>query len=480
MEASTWQYCGYLRDDTSKKRGRDCAASQGDSVGTREDCTRRQLGQEGLGNRLERGDLPHLGSDTRAPARRSEMSSNGQRGQRGLAGDLCLEEHPVPKGCRRGEDGEAPPKVYEMEVGPRRTGRTVRPVVYRLEESEYRRLIQEAEEEPEEEWEETEDTVLEIQEDYAGDGKVTSPSLNRLNSFQGVLRRQMSCSDSESSVESRQVNKLSLNCPSERNKPTVPVRSDSIELMDYILQSKHEAATSLSYIPRDSKAAESLRPAQSFSPQPEGTPDLCQNGQAGEEGPARKHEPDKQVAKSPERMVSAVTNYPSVARDTGRLSRQSSSQLPESWEQLGGEADTGMLDSYIQKRTPPAPPVRTHSKESLALSMSKAVALTEALLEPCGDEAKPGKEQRAAGTEQLPGGRTAGGGGLEEPERKGRKSQEDENVLTVADAKKTFEKPKASEGAAAPPAPKKAPLVQLDPRQQGEKQKEMAKGFQSG
>ncbi|KAJ7420164.1 coronin-1C [Willisornis vidua] len=376
------------------------------------------------------------------------MSSNGQRWQRGPAGNLCLEEHPMPKGCRRGEEGEAPPKVYEMEVGPRGTGRTVRPVVYRLDESEYRRLIQEAEAESEEEWEETEDMVLEIQEDCAGDGKATSPSLNRLNSFQGVLRRQMSRSDSESSVESRQVNKLSLNCPSERNKPTVPVRSDSFELMDYILQSKQEAATSVSYIPRDSKAAESLRPARSFTPQPEGTPALCQNGRVGEEDLAGKHEPDKQVAKSLERMVPAVTNYPSAVRDTGKLSRQSSTQLPESWEQQAGEADTGMLDSYIQKRTPPAPPVRTHSKESLALSMSKAVALTEALLEPCGDEAKPGMEQ-------LPGGRTAGGGGSEEQERKGRKGQEDENVLKVADAKKTFEKPKASEGTVAAPAPRK-------------------------
>lgn len=439
MEASTWQYHGYLRDDTSKARGRDCPASRGESAGTCEDYPLLQLSQEGLGHSRERGDLPDLRSDTGGPAKRSEMSSSGQRGQRRLAGDLCLEEHPMSKGCRRGQEGEAPPKVYELEVVPRRvgTGRTVRPVVYRLEESEYRRLIQEAETEPEEEWEETEDTLPLIQEDYTGDGKVASPSLSRLNSLERVLRRQMSRSDSESSVESRQVTKLSPKSPSEGNKPTVPIRSDSFErnamLMDYILQSKQEAGTPVSYIPRDSsKAAESLRQARSFTPQPDRTPELCQNGQAGDEHPARKPEPDQQVVKSLERMVPAVTNYPSVARDTGKLSRQSSSQLPESREQLGGEADE--LDSYIPKRTPPAPPVRTHSKESLALSMSKAVALTEALLEPLGDEAKPGREQwAAAGTELLPGGRTAGGGGSEEPERKGRKSQEDENVLKVAD-----------------------------------------------
>ncbi|RMC05822.1 hypothetical protein DUI87_17365 [Hirundo rustica rustica] len=354
------------------------------------------------------------------------MSSSGQRGQRGPAGELYLEEHPASK-------GGAAPKVYELEVVPRRvgTGRTVRPVVYRLEESEYRRLIQEAETEPEEEWDETEDTLPLIQEGYAGDGKAASPSLSRLNSLERVLRRQMSRSDSESSLDSRQVTKLSPKGPSEGNKPTVPVRSDSFErnaiLMDYILQSKPEAGTPVSYIPRDSsKAAESPRQAWSFAPQPDGTLGLCQNGQAGEEDPARRAEPDQ----------------------------QSSSQLPESREQLGGEADE--LDSYIPKRTPPAPPVRTHSKECLALSMSKAVALTEALLEPLGDEAKAGREQRAAaGTELLPGGRTAGGGGPEEPERKGRQSQEDENVLKVADAKKTFEKPKASEGTAAAPAPKK-------------------------
>lgn len=464
MEASTWQYYGYLQDDTSKARGRDCAASRGGSAGTCEDYTLLQVGQEGLGHGLERGDLPEPGSDAQVPAKKAETRSSGQRGQWGLAGDLCLEDHPVSQGWGRGEEGEAPPKVYEMEVGHRRAGRgrTVKPVVYRLEESEYRRLIEEAEAEPEEEWEATEHKVPVIQEGYPGDGKAASPSLNRLNAFQGVLRRQLSRSDSESSAESRQVNRLTLNSPSERNKPSVPIRSDSFErnamLMDYILQSKQEATTSVSYIPRESgKAAESFRQAVSFTPQPDGVPDLCQNGQSGEEDPARKTEPDKQVAKSLERMVPAVANYASAARDTAKLSSQSSSQLLGSREQLGGEADAGMLDSYSPKKTPPAPPVRSHSKESLALSMSKTVAMTEALLEPRGEAAKPAKEQwAAAGTEQLTGGRTAGGGGSEEPERKGRKSQEDEKVLKVADAKKTFEKAKAAEGKAAPPPPSAA------------------------
>ncbi|XP_069727095.1 coronin-1C isoform X1 [Phaenicophaeus curvirostris] len=458
MEASTWQYCGYLQDETSKARGRDCAASRGTSAGTYEDCTLRQ---EGLGHRRERRDLPDPGSDTQAPAKKSEMRSSGQRGQRGLAGDLGLEDHPMWKGSRSREEGEAPPKVYEMEVGHGRagTGRTVKPVVYRLEESEYRRLIEEAEAEPEEEWEAAEYKVPAMQESCPGDGKAASPSLSRLNAFQGVLRRQLSRSDSESSAENRQVNKLTLNSPSEGNKPSVPIRSDSFErnamLMDYILQSKQEATTSVSYVPRESsKAAESFRQTASFVPQPDGAPDLCQNGQTGEEDPARKPEPDKQVVKSLERTVSAVANYASVARDTGKLSRQSSIQLLESMEWLGGEADAGILDSYNPKKTPPVPPVRSHSKESLALSMSKTVAMTEALLEPRGDAAKPAKEQwAAAGAEQLTGGRTAGGGGPEEPERKGRKSQEDEKVLKVADAKKTFEKPKPAEGKAATPPP---------------------------
>ncbi|KAM6297847.1 coronin-1C [Aegotheles albertisi] len=156
-------------------------------------------------------------------------------------------------------------------------------------------------------------------------------------------------------------------------------------------------------------------------------------------------------------MVSAVTNYAPVARDTEKLSRQSSIQLLECMELLGGEVDAGILDSYSPPKKPPAPPVRTHSKESLALSMSKTVAMTEALLEPRGDVVKPAKEPwAAAGVEQLTGGRAVGGGGLEEPERKGRKSQEDEKVLKVADAKKTFEKPKAAEGKAATPPPSAA------------------------
>lgn len=352
----------------------------------------------------------------------------------------------------RGEEGEAPPKVYEMQVGHRWPGssRTVKPVVYRLEESEYRRLLQEAEAEPDEEWE-AEYEVPVLQESYPGNGKVASPSLKRINALQGALRGQLSRSDSESSLENRQVSRAAPSCPAEGNKPSVPIRSDSFErnalLMDYILQSKQEAAAAVSHVPRDGgKAAEGFRQALGFAPPPGGTPDPCQNG---EEDAVRKPEVDWQVAKSLERMVSAAA----AARDAGKLSRQNSSQLLESREWLE-EIDLEMLDSYSMRKTPPAPPVRSHSKESLALSMSKTVALTEALLEPCSSLAKPDKEQRAAagecGAEQPAGGRAPGGGGPEEQERKGRKSQEeDEKVLKVADAKKTFEKAKAAEGKAA-------------------------------
>jgi len=423
MEASAWQCRGYLRDDTSKARG--------SSAGTREDSAPLQLGREGLGEGLERGDVPEPRSKAPAPAEK-------------------------PEGCGRRREGEAPPKVYEMEVGHGRagTGRTVRPVVYRLEESEYRRLLEEAEAEPEEEWEAMEYEAPAAREGYPGDGKAASASPTRLNALPGGLRRRMSRSDSESSAESRQVSRLTLNSPSEGNKPSVPVRSDSFErnalLMDYILQSKQEAAAAASYGPRESgKAAESFRQAVSFIPRPDGAPDLRQNGHAGEEDPARKPEPDKQVAKSLERTVSAVANYASAAGDAA--------MLLEGRERLGGEADAGMLGLYSPKKTPPAPPVRSHSKESLALSMSRTVAMTEALLEPRGEAAKLAKEPwAAAGAEQRAGGWTAGGEGSEEPEQKGTKSQEDEKVLKVADAKKTFEKPKAAEGKAATPSPSAA------------------------
>ncbi|NP_001264797.2 coronin-1C isoform 1 [Gallus gallus] len=102
-----------------------------------------------------------------------------------------------------------------------------------------------------------------------------------------------------------------------------------------------------------------------------------------------------------------------------------------------------MLESYSQKKSPPAPPVRSHSKESLALSMSKTVALSEALLEPCGPAARPG-------------GKEPTGGGLKEQGRKSEEEEEEEEekVLKVADAKKTFEKAKAEGKAAASSARK--------------------------
>lgn len=404
MEASTWQPCGCLRDDTRQERGRDRAASRAAPAGTREGCDL----QEGPGHR----DLPDPRSEAQA-----EMSRREQW-------ELCL-DNPVSGGRWRGEAGEAPPKVYELEVGHGHMGRTVRPVVYRLEESEYRRLVEEAEAEPEEEWEAMEHWGPVMQEGYPGDGNVASPSLSRLNASQVALRRERSRSDSESSAESRQVNQVALNCPSGGHKPSVPIRSDSFErnalLMDYILQSKQEATASLPYVPRESsKTAESVRQAMSFTLHPDGAPDVLQNG---EDDPAR-----KQVERSLEGMLPAAADCAPVAVDSARLSRQSSLQL---LQQFGGEADAAVPDAHSPRKTPPAPPVRSHSRDSLALSMSRALAMTEALLEPRGAAVvpEPAQEQGAAGSPEQPG---AGR----------RRQEEDENVLKVADAKKAFEKPK--------------------------------------
>ncbi|XP_065549201.1 uncharacterized protein LOC136021185 [Lathamus discolor] len=437
MEASTWQHCGCLRDDTRQERGRDRAASRAASAGTREGC----ILQEGPGHR----DLPGPRSEAQA-----EMSRREQW-------ELCL-DHPVSGGRWGGEEGEAPPKVYELEVGHRHMGRTVKPVVYRLEESEYRRLVEEAEAEAEEEWEAMEHWGPVMQEGYPGDGSVASPSLSRLHASQLALRRERSRSDSESSAESRQVNQVALNCPSGGHKPSVPIRSDSFErnalLMDYILQSKQEATASPPCVPRESsKAAESFRQAMSFALHPGGAPDLFQNGEAD---PAR-----QQVQRGPEGMLAAAAGCAPAAVGSPRPPRQSSAPLPE---QRAGEAAAAVPGARSPRKPPPAPPARSHSRDSLALSMSRALAMTEALLEPRG---------AALGPEPAQGQGAAGG--PEQPQAGRRRQEEDENVLKVADAKKAFEKPK--EKAPAPGVARKAPLVQLA---QGKKQNKMAKGFKTG
>ncbi|XP_052547265.1 coronin-1C isoform X1 [Tympanuchus pallidicinctus] len=363
MAASTWQSCGYLRDDTSQARGTDCATSRGGSAVARQECSPQPL-QQGLGATI-RAHCP-------------TMSSAGM-------------------------EGESPPKVYEMQVGQRRagSGRTVRPVVYRLEESEYRRLLKEAEEGPEEDWE-PENEGLGPQEGCPGNGVTASPRLHRIDVLRGA---PLIRSYSESSVELRVASKAP-DCSTEGGKPRVPARSDSFELMDYILQSRQEAGAPLSHSPRDG-----FMQVLGFAP--------CQNGEDG------------QLTKS------------RAARDAGKLTRQNSTQMPENKEWLGADVDMEMLESYSQKKSPPAPPARSHSKESLALSMSKTVALSEALLEPCSPAARPG-------------GKEPTGGG---PKEQGRKSEEEEEeeeekVLKVADAKKTFEKAKAEGKAAASSARK--------------------------
>ncbi|XP_032661296.1 coronin-1C isoform X1 [Chelonoidis abingdonii] len=390
-----------------------------------------------------------------------------------MAEESYSKKRTVTKAGGKGMEGEVSSEVFEMQFGQRCLGDEAESrkanTIYRLEKAEINISGQEGEinpfvhMEPEGRKEMTEYKLPLIrrnashQESYQGTEQAAAGSVNMINTFQGTLKKQISRSDSESSIESRQVNKLTLNSPSEENKPSVQSRSDSREqkamVMDCTLQSKEtRTVQSASYTLWESSNLDgNFRQTVNFSSLTESSADHCPSGQTGEKDPAGKLDKDKQVVKSLEIMVSAISNCALVAGDL----RENDSQVlhPESGEDdLRSEADSVVSDSNSQQNSSKAPSTRLQT--GLAVSFSETVTMSEVLQKP-HDRATSSKNQPEAtfpdSATKVIGERIPGGGpAQQEPKRE--ENQEDEKVLKVADVKKTFERQKSAEGkASAPP-----------------------------
>ncbi|XP_006112656.4 coronin-1C isoform X1 [Pelodiscus sinensis] len=474
MEASTWCHSGYFLDDKGKMRERDSPFSRRTSKVKCEDyvcLSKKQVDSEGLGLRTEGGKPKGTDYDVHVSTKKLQISRGICEGRiEGLmAEESYSEERTVTKAGRKGMEGEISSEVFEMQFGQRYLGgeaesRKAKAIVYRLEEAEINMSSQEGEMTPyvhmelEGKREITPHTVPLIQrnashqESYPETEPAATGSVNMINTFQGTLKKQISRSDSESSTESRQVNKLTLNSPTEENKSSIQSWSGSWErkamVMDCTVQSKeNRKMQSASHtLLESSNSGGNLMQTVIFSSLTESSAERYSQDWTGEkDGKLGK---DKQVVKNLEIMVSAISNCTLVAGDL----RENNSQVlhPNTGKDLRIEADSVVSDSNSQKSSLKVP-LTGLPTEGLAASFSETVTLSEMIQKTYNSRMIASKNQPEA---TVPDSETKNTrerlqkGGPTQQEQKGEENQEDEKVLKVAEVKKTFEKQKSVDGKA--------------------------------
>ncbi|KAL8180030.1 UNVERIFIED_CONTAM: hypothetical protein K2H54_003789 [Gekko kuhli] len=267
----------------------------------------------------------------------------------------------------------------------------------------------------------------------------------------GTLRRQITRSDSESSVENRQVNKLTLNSPVDENKARPLSWVDSKEArneeMDFLpVQSKQETGGQLATVPSDQRG--DFTQLVDCVSGPDSVPDCCHVVLTGAEDSAEETTADRdKVAKGLEIKVSAALNFALVSEEAEKRLRQSDSRSPESGEdfgicdEMGAVSDSNSHAGCLQ--TPDTEP--QHPGESPKPTAAMLVTLMNAP----NDGPKEGVPSKAAADEPAEDADT-----ILQGQREKAGSQEDEKALKVADVKKTFEKRKPEAGKATPPARK--------------------------
>ncbi|XP_074868394.1 coronin-1C isoform X1 [Carettochelys insculpta] len=418
----------------------------------------------------ERGEPQGTDCDVHVSTKKLQINRGvHERGTKGLrAEESCFKERTVTKAGGKGMGDEVPSEVFEMQLqrclADEAEGRKANAIVFRLEEAEISISSQEGEISPSvhmvpEGGKKTTEHTLPLiqrhasrQESYQGTESTASESVTMMDIFQGTLKKQISRSDSETSIESRQVNKLTLNSPLEENKASIQSRSDNRErkatVMDCMLQSKEDRTMQSASHPlwESSNPNGIFRQTVNFSSLSESSADHCPSSQTGEKDPAGKPNKDKQVVKSLEIMVSAISNCAPVAGD---LRETDSWDLhPASGELHRSEEGSVVFNSNRQKSSSEAPSTRLQA--GLQVSGSETVTMSEVIQKTHNNWTIASKNQPESATkltrESIPGGDPT------QQEQKGEENQEDEKSLKVADVKKTFEKQKSSEGkASAPP-----------------------------
>lgn len=280
-------------------------------------------------------------------------------------------------------------------------------------------------------------------------------STDRINTFQGTLRQIMR-SDSESSIESRQVNKLSLNSPGDKHvSVALTWLDDAVEprngdMDNPALQSKQEMGGQLLTLP--DRQDTDFRQLVDCDFWPESSPDSCPVALMGAEETTETADSDK-VAEGLEIKVSALLNFALISEEAEKHSREDDSRYLETGK---GVVACDKRESVSPSNSEPGclplpiPVAEVQPAESLK---STTTVMSVTLLSLCKN-AKEGDAFRAgtgrSAKEELLGDRNC----PSHEQSKRLKKQEDEKALKVADVKKTFEKQKLAAEKAMPPARK--------------------------
>lgn len=461
MEAPAWHHSGYSLDSKTmaerkaSPHARKTSKMKGDDYVS---LTEKQMECEPA----ERSTSGETDCSTEVSSRNIETS--GGPGERDTKGWKAEPSYAAQGMGTRARGNEVPSLVLKRQHSEETGGRKVSALLYRVEETKLSITTQEGEIHP---FKQTTDFPKpERKREMTGhswppthvknfgpwesfEREVAGGSANMINTFQGTLQRQRTQSDSEGSVENRQVNKLTLNSPGDEDEAGplswVDSKGPRNGEMDFPPgQSKEEAGGQPATVPSNPRG-DFTRLADCVSG-PDST-ECCHVVLTGAEESAEETADSDKVAKGLEIKVSAAFNFALVSGEAEKHLRRSDSRSPES-----GEEDLGACDEMgpVSDSNSPTGCLQTPATELQPAEGPKpTAAMLVTLLNPPKEDTKEGAPSKAAG--ELP---AEDVDTILQGQREKARSQEDEKALKVADVKKTFEKRKPEGEKATPPARK--------------------------
>lgn len=460
METPAWHHSGYSLDSktmTERKTSshtRKTSKMKGDDYAF---LTEKQMERE----TAERSTSVETDCGIQVSSRNMQMSrGGGERDTKGWKTEPLYTAHGLgTQAC----ENEVPSLVFKRQHSEGTEGRKASALLYRLEETKLSITTREGEIHPFEQtndfpkperkremtghsWPPTQINNCGHQESF--EREVAGGDTNKVNTFQGTLRRQITRSDSESSVENRQVNKLTLNSPIDESKASplswVDFKESRNGEMDFLpVQSEQETGGQLATLSSNQKG--NFTQLVDCVSEPDSAPDCCHVVLAGVEDSAETAGSDK-VAKGLEIKVSASLNFALVAGEAEKHLRKRDNCSTGRGEELGACDEMGAVsDSNSHTGCLQTPATELQQEEG----PKPTAAMLVTLMNPPNDDTKEDDPGKVAG-EELAGDVDT----ILHGQRKNARSQEEEKALKVADMKKTFEKRKPEAEKATPPARK--------------------------
>ncbi|XP_066465685.1 coronin-1C isoform X1 [Tiliqua scincoides] len=456
MEAPAWHHSGLLLDSTSMTKRKDTSHTRST---TKVECDDYTLLPEKQTEPETADGSRSVGMDcgVHVSTRDVHLSMSGacerSEGEKG-AEVSCSQERATVQVQEKGPESQVSLQVFRRQQSEEAKGRKVSALLYRLEETELSITTREGEIHPsdfpeserkremtEHGWPLAQINNLSQQENFEREAARGSPSM--INTFQGTLRRQITRSDSESSAEGRQVNRLMLNSPGEDNgagalgwfeseKP----RNGEMERSPSPLQREQEGRGLLLTLPETHGGGfGELVDGTSGSPN---VPHSCHVLQTGAGDMMEAAGGDK-VTKGLEIKMSTALSLALVAGEAEKCTRGDDGQSPQSGE------DPGVCDEMGSDSDSQASCLLTPERETQPAEVAKPTTAMVVTLQSPSRDPKEGGPSQAAG-EEPPGDTDC--------TLQAKRKKDDEKALKVADVKKTFEKQKPAAEKRAPPAKK--------------------------